>query len=116
MLCIKCGKEIINRKSIKYCSNRCADLYYKKIYRVKHIEKIKEYNRNYRRPKNGGNRPIKNPAEKRLDKCLKCGSENDLQLAHVKPLWAGGDHQYLITLCRTHHHEFDNALRDFWQN
>jgi len=116
MKCLRCESLIIDRKpTAKYCSDKCARLYLKSQWRRRTREARNAYAREYRRAKNGGNRSHSNPAELREASCLKCGIDDDLQLAHIKPLWAGGKHKYVITLCRKHHSQFDNALRRFWQ-
>jgi 5-methylcytosine-specific restriction endonuclease McrA len=112
-ICERCGDPLSNNQS-RWCSSRCSRLGLKSLYRKRNLEKIKAYNRVWRRAKNGGNAPLPYPAEKRERFCLRCGSRDDLQLAHVKPIGAGGIHRYVITLCRTCHHLFDNLLRDFW--
>jgi len=93
----------------------CSKLGLKALWKKRTVEHQREYQREYRRPKNGGDRPPTNPARLRDDKCLKCGGTINLQAAHVKPLWAGGKHKHIITLCQKHHYKFDNLLRDFWK-
>jgi hypothetical protein len=116
MVCIKCNQPIpASRRSVKYCSQRCSKLYLKAQWKKRTSEHQRVYQRLYRRAKQDGNRPPKFPAKYRLDACLKCGTTEDLQGAHVKPLWAGGRHNHIITLCRKHHYQFDNLLRDFWR-
>lgn len=113
--CIKCGGLIKNRKPVaKYCSDKCSKLYLKAGWRKRTKEKRNEYNREYRKAKNGGDRPTAH-RKFRDSKCLHCGGKEDLQYAHVKPLWAGGRHKWGVTFCRKHHSEFDNLLRDFWR-
>lgn len=112
--CERCEEEL-SGKQVRWCSQRCSVLGLKSAYRKRHREKLYAYKNEYRRAKNGGNRPPRNPAKHRTDECLKCGSSEDLQGAHVKPLWAGGKHNTIITLCRKHHYQFDNLLRDFWK-
>lgn len=115
--CIKCEQPIVNRRpEAKYCSPRCAKLYLKSQWKKRTREKQNVYQREYRRAKNGGNRPTKEAAKLRDTKCLKCGTTEDLQLAHIKPLWAGGLHKWTVTFCRKHHYTFDNLLRDFWRD
>ncbi len=115
-VCLKCGDPIIGRrKEAKYCSARCSKLYLKAQWKKRTIEHQRAYQRQYRQAKNGGNRPPTYPARYRKSECLRCGSTNNLQGAHVKPLWAGGTHEYIITLCQKCHYEFDNLLRDFWR-
>lgn len=114
-LCLRCNAPIIGRTSkAKYCSAKCSKLYLKSEYRKRNKEKLYAYRNKWRSAKNGGNRPITYPAKYRELECLNCGDTRDLQVAHVKPLDVGGTHQYVITLCRRHHHKFDVLLRDFW--
>lgn len=116
MQCLKCGNPIpTDTRAKKYCSPRCCKLYLKAQYKKRTSEHQLAYQRAYREAKNGGARPPTYPAKYRDDKCLKCGTAEDLQGAHVKPLWAGGRHNHIVTFCRRHHYEFDNLLRDFWK-
>ncbi len=111
--CERCGGPLTNKQS-RWCSRRCSKLGLKSEYRKRNLEKIKQYNNEWRSAKNGGSTPIRYPALRRAKVCLRCDSDQDLQLAHVKPIGAGGRHDHVITLCRSCHHLFDNLLRDFW--
>lgn len=111
--CERCGNPLSGKQE-RWCSQRCSKLGLKSAYRKRKLPHINAYNRDWASPKNGGARPIGNPAKYRAAICLRCSSVNDLQVAHVKPLGAGGNHSYVITLCRTCHYLFDNLLRDFW--
>lgn len=117
--CIKCGDSIPKKsKSKKYCSPRCSKLFLQSLYRKRKRKQLNEYKRQYRkqgkrisgyyekvlRPRHINKQPF----------CQKCGSKEDLHVAHVKPRNKGGDHNSLITLCRKHHHELDELLRSFW--
>lgn len=113
MHCGKCGDTLTGNQK-RWCSLRCSRLGLKSEWRKRNRKRLNEYSRNYRRAKNGGNTDMKEPARLREKECLNCGSVDDLQLAHVKPLWAGGVHKHVITLCRKCHHNFDNLLREFW--
>lgn len=115
--CLKCGRHINQNEynSVKYCSYRCQKNYLKAGWKRRTHEHQLAYQRDYRRAKNGGNRPPRKPAKYRDDECLKCGGTENLQGAHVKPLWAGGRHNHIVTFCRQHHYQFDNLLRDFWR-
>lgn len=113
LTCERCGKSLVGSQ-VRWCSGRCSKLGLKAAWRKRNAERLKAYGREYRKAKKGGNRTHAYPSMLRSDKCLKCGTDEDLQLAHVKPLWAGGVHKHTITLCRTHHHQFDNLLREFW--
>lgn len=115
MLCSRCGKQLVGKQK-RWCSGYCSKLGLKSEWRKRTREARQAYARNYRRAKNGGNRSPKFPAKLRDNECLKCGTSEDLQLAHIKPLWAGGRHKWTITLCRIHHHQFDNLLRDWWKS
>src|SRR4051812_40169090 len=95
--CVKCGEEVGTRNSVKYCSLHCQKLYLKARWKKRTHAHQLEYQRNYRRAKNGGNRPATWPAKYRDVECLKCGGTEDLQGAHIKPLWAGGRHSHIVT-------------------
>ena len=112
--CIKCGNNITERNSVKYCTNRCQRLYLKAQYKKRYADKINQYSRAYRKPRFGGNAPLSNPARYRADKCLRCSAEDRLQVAHVKPLGAGGTHAHTVTFCQPCHYQFDTLLRNFW--
>lgn len=112
--CERCGNELTG-KAKRWCSKRCSKLRLKSLYRKRKADDIKVYKNEWRRAKNGGNRPIKNAAKHRDGRCLNCRTDSDLQLAHIKPLGLGGTHKHMITLCRKCHYEFDNLLRDFWK-
>lgn len=112
--CVKCEKQLTGNQK-RYCSTRCSKLFLKAEYKKRHRDKLNEYAREYRRAKNGGNRSLKNPKEYRDTECLYCGVTENLQVCHVKPLWAGGTHAHTITLCQIHHYRFDNLLREYWK-
>lgn len=112
-VCERCSNKLTEKQS-RWCSSRCSKLGLKSEWRRRNSQKINAYNREWRRAKNGGNRPITYPAKRRDTKCLRCGSIDNLQLAHVKPIGAGGTHRHVITLCNKCHYMFDNLLRDFW--
>ncbi len=113
--CERCD-EPLDGKQARWCSNRCSKLGLKALYRKRNKDKLYEYKNTYRRANKdkGILRPLSLPTKKRDGWCLHCGTTKDLQGAHVKPLWAGGTHDTIITLCRKHHHKFDQLLRDFW--
>ena len=112
--CERCGNELTG-KAKRWCSKTCSKLGLKSLYRKRKLAEINKYKNDWRRAKNGGNRPIKNAAKYRDTKCLNCSSPNDLQLAHVKPIGKGGTHKHMITLCRKCHYRFDDLLRNFWK-
>ena len=114
--CIKCGIQIDTTKtrSVKYCSTRCSKLWLKAEWKKRTHEHQLAYQREYRRAKAGGNRPHTEAYKLRENYCLRCGTTEDLQLAHIKPLRLGGTHRHVITFCRTHHMQYDNTLKDFW--
>lgn len=112
-ICERCGEQL-NGKQTRWCSLRCSKLGLKSAWRKRNLERIKSYNNDWRRAKNGGDSPLKHPAKKRGKVCLRCGGVTNLQVAHVKPLGAGGTHSHVITLCGKCHYLFDNLLRDFW--
>jgi 5-methylcytosine-specific restriction endonuclease McrA len=94
----------------------CSKLGLKSEYKKRNKDKLLAYAREYHRAKFGGNRPPRNPAKLRDSQCLNCGTNEDLQLAHIKPLKYGGIHKNTITLCRKCHYNYDELLRGFWIN
>src|SRR5690606_18094496 len=104
MVCDRCGEPLTGKQE-RWCSLYCSKLGLKSEWRKRNKDRLLKLNNEYRRAKNGGNRPVKNPNRLREKECLKCGAAEDLQLAHVKPLWAGGVHKHVMTLCRKHHYE-----------
>lgn len=118
MYCLRCKKELEKRQT-KYCSQRCSKLYLKAGYRQRHKEQIQKYNREWKKlgisgspSDNGYLRGHRN----RNPQCAKCGSIKNVHVCHVKPRAMGGKNtDNLITLCQTHHHQFDELLRSFWQ-
>lgn len=114
MICDRCG-EILQGKQTRWCSKKCSKLGLKSEWRKRNRVRLLEYSRNYRKAKHDGDYPIAFPDYYRDSECLYCGSDEDLQLAHVKPLWAGGKHKWVVTFCRKHHHQFDTILREWWK-
>lgn len=112
--CERCEEEL-SGKQTRWCSVRCSKLGLKSLYKKRTAEHQRAYQRQYRKAKDGVMRPVTWPIKYRGTECLNCGTSEDLQGAHVKPLWAGGKHDTIITLCRKHHHQFDNLLRAFWK-
>lgn len=115
MICERCG-EGLSGKQLRWCSQRCSKLGLKALYKKRTADKQLAYAREYRRAKNGGNRSLTWPAKYRGAECLKCGTTESLQACHVKPLWAGGTHKHIITMCQKHHYRFDTLLREFWKS
>lgn len=113
--CERCASPLSN-KQVRWCSPRCSKLGLKSEWRKRNRERLHAYAREYREAKNGGNRSITQPSKFRDSVCLYCGTSLDLQVAHVKPLWAGGQHKWIVTFCRKHHHQFDNLLREWWKD
>lgn len=120
MKCIKCGNDIpTTSKSNKYCSYRCSVLYLKSQYKKRNKEKVNEYNRKYRKLGyhcKTGTKIVKSLKEIRGE-CLKCGSTENLEVHHVKPLILGGDNKMgnVIVLCKKHHHEFEQLTKEFFK-
>lgn len=118
-LCKRCG-AVLTGKQINYCSKKCSKLFLKSLYKKRNREKINEYNRKYRKLGIRGNPCTNQILKEFLNKypsCEKCGTLIDINIAHVKPRWSGGrNRDNLITLCKKHHREFDEALRAFWGN
>lgn len=116
--CERCSKELTGKQT-RWCSQECSKLGLKSLYRKRHSKKLNEYKAAWRKL---GKRPLDSKwglAKKRkqledFPVCINCGGREDLQVAHIKPLAKGGDHSTLLTLCRKHHYEFDETLRNFW--
>lgn len=113
MVCMRCGNKL-SGKQLRWCSLRCSKLGLKSLYRKRNTARLNSYRNDWRRAKNGGNRPITHPAKKRASECFNCHALEDLQVAHIKPIGLGGTHKNIITLCRKCHHEFDKRLTGFW--
>ena len=113
LTCERCDTAL-NGKQTRWCSKYCSKLGLKSAWRKRKSEHVKAYNREWRRAKNGGTRPLSWPALKRDGVCLRCDGKYNLQVAHVKPIGAGGNHKNLITLCGKCHYRFDNLLREYW--
>jgi len=121
MNCIKCGKELTTNKQIKYCSQRCCKLYLKSLYKKRNKDRLNEYNRAKR--KLGISTAGKDLREKKgcshlkTNKCTRCGSENDLQVHHIKPRDCGGMNEpnNLILFCRKCHYEYEKLTKNFWK-
>jgi 5-methylcytosine-specific restriction endonuclease McrA len=117
MICKKCGNTLTG-KQISFCSEKCSKLYLKAQYRKRNAEKIRKYNKEYRKRGLGGN-PSNNKVIrehiKKYPNCTKCNVRDDVQVCHIKPRHKGGKHKgNLISLCRKHHREFDILLSKFW--
>lgn len=118
MLCIQCGCEI-KTKSLKYCSQRCSKNYLKKGYRKRKSAHILAYNRAYREACK--NKPISKRKRDRLILkkigCLRCGSCQNLNVHHIKPLISGGDNNEsnLLVLCFDCHMEWEKRMAGYWE-
>ena len=62
--CERCGNELTG-KAKRWCSKTCSKLGLKSLYRKRKLAEINKYKNDWRRAKNGGNRPIKNAAKYR---------------------------------------------------
>lgn len=115
--CQKCGNELTG-KQIKFCSKRCGKIYLKSLYRKRNREKINQYNREYNKRGIRGHPSDNNHLKQFLLQypiCQKCGTDKNINICHIKPRHKGGKHKdNLITLCQTHHAEFDACLSPFW--
>jgi len=120
MTCLRCG-GVLSGTQTKYCSTSCSKLYLKSQYRKRNKEKINAYKRNYYRS-------VSRPSGLSFDRkrqihlkgnpvCEKCGTREDIQVHHIKPLKQGGTHKpsNLMTLCRKHHTEFEKITADFFK-
>lgn len=119
MNCGRC-KNILSGKQKKWCSLYCSKLALKSQYRKRNRDKINAYKRNYNRFAIRGNPSTNNIIKSYLLRnpyCLRCETKQDLQVCHIRPRAKGGKNKdNLITLCRKHHIEFDNLLKNFWQD
>ena len=118
MFCKRCGNKLTG-KQISYCSLRCSKLHLKKLYKERNREKLNAYNRWYRKLGKRGhpsdNVYIFNFREK-YPICEACKTDEDIQICHIRPRWAGGRNKdNLITLCRKCHKKFDSTLSSFWK-
>lgn len=119
--CLKCGTSLDGRKGWKYCSERCRKLYLKAQYRKRNTIKIREYNRAYRHKAPDAyfvrSKKQRELILRRMPVCQRCGYDQQLQVCHIKPHWAGGTNKTwnFVVLCQSCHHVFDNLLRDFWK-
>lgn len=108
-LCERCGEELSGKQQ-RWCSPKCSKLGLKSLYKKRNRPKINAYNREYN---SRGPRLRKNTKYLKSE-CQRCSSRDNLQVCHVKPRWAGGQYDSVITLCQGCHYEFDNTLRGFW--
>lgn len=118
MECKKCGKELIGKQT-SFCCRHCSKVYLKAQYRKRNREKLNAYNRAYRaqfrvRPPDRKKRNI--IIENYGNQCYRCGSMENLEVHHLKPLTKGGcnGHYNLIPLCKNCHYKIEQALKDFW--
>ncbi len=119
MNCLKCSKEIVSRKSSKYCSLRCQRNYLKALYRRRYPEKAKEAQRRYLNGNTRVQSKQRDAALKYFDyQCYRCSSKENLELNHVKPLKSNGDNRArnLIVLCKKCHVDWHKCLDVFWSN
>lgn len=117
--CKRCNNELTG-KQLSYCSQRCSKLHLKSLWRKRNLDKIREYNKRYREKATDAYF-IRGSKQRQsilndMPVCQKCSADNDLQLCHIKPHWAGGTRQKynMYVFCKSCHHKFDNALRGFW--
>ena len=105
----------------KYCSPSCSKLYLKSLYRKRNKEKINAYKRNYykavKRPSGLSFERKRQSHLRESPGCEKCGTREDIQVHHIKPLKCGGTHKdsNLMTLCRIHHREFEKLTEGFFK-
>lgn len=118
MLCILCNGIILS-KSLKYCSQRCSKNYLKRAYRKRNCVLISDYNRRYK--KACSHRPIdtskkKELIEERGSVCQRCGSVDELNVHHIKPLISDGDNSKsnLMVLCFACHMKWEKRMYGYW--
>lgn len=116
MKCKRCQKEL-QGKQTSYCSLRCSKLHLKSLWRKRTRDKQNVYNRNYR---SQGLRPLSGERKRTIfhsfgDSCLRCGTQDSLNVHHIKPLRLGGTHKTIVVLCFTCHMEFEKRMTGYWK-
>lgn len=120
--CKRCHVSLADKKGWKFCGQRCSKLYLKSEYKKRNADKIRAYNRKYRKKANDTYFIRSNATRKKImaeyeNECQRCHATENLQLCHIKPHWAGGlaAVKNIYLFCQTCHHYFDKALSDFWE-
>jgi len=95
-LCEVCGSQLVDRRRSRTCSNRCTEIYWRRVREAERNDNCRPYFWNIFRDealKRDGHR------------CTQCGSKDDLEVHHRVPIAAGGTNaeDNLTTLCHTCH-------------
>ena len=117
MLCKRCDKPLVGKQT-SYCSSRCSRLHLKSMYKKRNREKVLAYNRSYR---SLGLRPLAKSVKDQIiaDRggfCTRCGSVENLNIHHFKPLrYKGSNKRFnLQVLCFQCHMELEKRMRGYW--
>lgn len=129
MICSICGIQELTGSQKLYCSKNCERkgwrdnnkekiLEGKRLYRLQNKEKISLYQKAYK----SKTKHINNKLARRLKdayQCLRCGTNEQLEVHHIKHQRFGGGHNdinNLVVLCKTCHakwHKYFNI--DYWK-
>lgn len=118
MNCKRCSKELTGQQT-SFCSSRCSRLELKRLYRLRNREKLNAYNRRY---KSLGLSPLHKERKEKIIKsfdgqCYRCGSSENLNVHHWKPLRMGGTNETknLFVFCSSCHQRFHQYFdNNFW--
>jgi 5-methylcytosine-specific restriction endonuclease McrA len=115
MKCKRCSNEL-SGKQLSYCSLRCSKLHLKSLWRKRSKDKLRAYNRKYR---SQGLRPLNKQRkfkvlEKNNFECKRCGTNENLNVHHIKPLRYGGTHDFVMVLCFKCHMEWEQRMIGYW--
>jgi len=95
-LCEVCGSQLVDRRRSRTCSNRCTEIYWRRVREAERNDNCRPFFWNtfrYETMKRDGHC------------CTQCGSKNDLEVHHQIPIAAGGTNaeDNLVTLCHACH-------------
>lgn len=119
MQCKRCGNELTHRLAKSYCSRTCSKLHLKSLYRARNKDRIRDYNRLYRR---FGKRTTLSIRIKTITTikelggtCRMCGTNQRLTINHIRPVSAGGSNERsnLEVLCQScNNKEYQRVVRE----
>lgn len=116
-LCNRCGTSLTGKQQ-RWCSLKCQQLGLKREYKQRYPENVLKWSRNRRN--RDLNRKVPNKAKVYLnDKpCFRCKAKEGLEIHHIKPVRAGGDHSFenLMALCKHCHREWEMRMVGYWFN
>ena len=117
-ICTRCGGAL-SGKQTKYCSEYCSKLHLKALYRERNREKLREYAKGYKKRLYGagGFEKARKSHLRYNPVCEKCGTNERLEVHHIKPVMLGGTNKdgNLMTLCARHHTEFEKLTKNFFK-